>query len=126
MRVIDAGVVVELLTGGLDPTRLGDEELAVPHLLDSEVVHALRGLVRRQVLTANQADVAIRGFARLGLTRFAADGLRTRMWELRHDLNGYDATYVALTEATGATELLTTDAKLAGAAGPRCHIAVLG
>lgn len=28
MRVLDAGVVVELLVGGLDPARLGDQELA--------------------------------------------------------------------------------------------------
>ncbi|MGL5864431.1 MAG: type II toxin-antitoxin system VapC family toxin [Dermatophilaceae bacterium] len=125
MRVVDAGVVVELLIGGLDPDRLGDEELAAPHLLDSEVVHALRGLVRRGALTATQADVAVRGFARLMLTRFPADGLRTRMWELRHTLSGYDATYVALAEAVNATELLTTDAKLAASVGPTCRIELL-
>ena len=51
MRIVDAGVVVELLVGDLDPDRLGDEELAVPHLIDSEVIHVLRGLVRRGVLS---------------------------------------------------------------------------
>ena len=51
MNVIDAGVVVELLAGDLDPVLLGEEELAVPHLIDSEVTHALRGLVLRGALS---------------------------------------------------------------------------
>ena len=73
MRVVDAGVVIELVANDLDPGRLGDEELAAPHLIDS-----------------------------VG------------------DLSAYDATYVALTEMTGATALLTTDARLAGAPGINC------
>lgn len=35
MKIVDAGVVVELLAGELDPERLGEEELAAPHLIDS-------------------------------------------------------------------------------------------
>ncbi|MGL5808491.1 MAG: type II toxin-antitoxin system VapC family toxin [Nocardioides sp.] len=125
MRIVDAGVVVELLTGDLSPERLGDEELAVPHLLDSEVMHVLRGLVRRGALSDRQGDLAVEGFSRLTLTRFPADSLRARMWELRHNLSGYDATYVALAEATHATALLTTDVRLANATGPRCRIQTL-
>ena len=125
MRIVDAGVVVELLAGSLAPERLGDEELAAPHLIDSEVTHLLRGLVRRGVLTENQGDLALEGFTQLTLTRFPADWLRPRMWVLRHNLSAYDATYVALTEMTGATELLTTDARLANAPGPKCPIELL-
>ncbi len=125
MRVIDAGVVIELLAGTLDPDRLGDEELAVPHLLDSEVTHVLRGLVHRGVLSAEQGDLALDGFLHLTLTRFPADWLRPRMWALRHNLSAYDATYVALTEMTAASALLTTDARLAAAPGPECHIELL-
>lgn len=47
------------------------------------------------------------------------------MWELRHNLSAYDATYVALAEATGATALLTTDSRLLGAPGITCPIEVL-
>ena len=61
MRVVDAGVVIELLAGSLDPDRLGDEELAAPHLLDSEVTHVLRGLVHRGVLSGEQGDAALEG-----------------------------------------------------------------
>lgn len=125
MRIVDAGVLVELLAGNLDPDRLGDEELAAPHLIDSEVTHVLRGLVRRRVLTEEQGKLALEGFTQLTLTRFPADWLRARMWALRHNLTAYDATYVALAEMTDATELLTTDARLANAPGPECHIELL-
>ena len=47
------------------------------------------------------------------------------MWELREDLTAYDATYVALAEAVGATALLTPDARLEGAPGLRCTVRVV-
>lgn len=125
MKILDAGVVVELIAGSLDPGQLGDEELGAPHLLDSEVTHVLRGLVRRDVLSDDQASLALDGFTALALTRFPADWLRPRMWALRDNLSGYDATYVALAEMTGATSLLTTDARLAGAPGILCAIELL-
>lgn len=125
MRVVDAGAVVELLVGRLDPDRLGQEELAAPHLIDSEVTQVLRGLVRRAALTVKQAERAMDGFSRLMLSRFPADWLRPRMWELRHNLSAYDATYVALAELTDATALLTTDARLVTAPGPRCRVELL-
>lgn len=125
MKVVDAGVVVELLAGGLHPDRLGVEDLAAPHLLDSEVAHVLRGLVRRDALTDEQAAAAMTGFAGLAIVRYPADWLRPRMWELRHNLSAYDATYVALTEMTDATSLLTTDARLANAPGIRCAVRLL-
>ena len=125
MRVVDAGVVVELVAGDLDPDGLGDEELAAPHLIDSEVTNVLRRLVRRGDLTEDQGSTALEGFARLTLSRYPADWLRPRMWTLRHNLSAYDATYVALAEMTGATALLTTDARLAAASGVRCAVQVL-
>ncbi|MEJ7742267.1 MAG: type II toxin-antitoxin system VapC family toxin [Nocardioidaceae bacterium] len=122
---MDAGVVVQLVVGSLDPDLLGDEELAAPHLIDSEVTHVLRGLVLRSGLSDEQGALALAGFSRLTLTRFPADWLRPRMWALRHNLSAYDATYVALTEVTGATSLLTTDARLARAPGIQCDIQLL-
>ncbi len=47
------------------------------------------------------------------------------MWELRHNLSAYDATYVALAELTEATALVTTDVRLAAAPGIRCAVTVL-
>jgi len=116
---------VELIAGNLDPDRLGDQELAAPHLIDSEVAHVLRSLVFRRSLNEEQGALALAGFSRLSITRFPADWLRPRMWALRHNLSAYDATYVALAEMSGATSLLTTDARLANAPGMRCEIEVL-
>ncbi len=122
---MDAGVVVALVAGRLDPELLGDEELAAPHLIDSEVTHVLRGLETRGQLSGEQASLAFQGFVALSVTRNPADWLRPRMWALRHNLSGYDATYVALAELTGATALLTTDVRLANAPGILCPVQLL-
>ncbi|MDQ6606614.1 MAG: type II toxin-antitoxin system VapC family toxin [Actinomycetota bacterium] len=125
MNVVDAGVVVELVAGSLDPDRLGDEELAAPHLIDTEVTHVLRSLVRRRALSEEQGTAALDGFIGLTISRFPGDWLRPRMWALRQNLSAYDATYVALAEMIGATSLLTTDTRLAQAPGIRCAVQLL-
>ena len=125
MRVLDAGVVVDLLVGRLDETALGGEEVGVPHLVDSEVTSVLRRLVLRGDLTVELGDEAMARFLQLELERFPADSLRPRMWELRENLSAYDATYVALAESIGASALVTTDARLAGAPGLRCTVRVV-
>ncbi|MFP5345567.1 MAG: type II toxin-antitoxin system VapC family toxin [Actinomycetes bacterium] len=125
MKVVDAGVVIELLVSGLDPARLGDDDLAAPHLLDTEVTHVLRRLVRQAHLHDDQALQALDGFRRLQLRRYPAEPLLARMWELRSSLSAYDATYVAVAEAVGAIALLTTDARLAHAPGIRCSVQLL-
>jgi len=89
------------------------------------VTNVLRRLVLHGSLSEEQGALAVDGFTRLALTRFAADWLRPRMWALRHNLSAYDATYVALAEMTGATALLTTDARLADAPGIRCPIEMI-
>ena len=47
-----------------------------------------------------------------------------RIWELRENLTGYDATYVALAEYL-ESPLLTADARLGNAPGPTCPITVV-
>ena len=103
---------------------LGEDALAAPHLIDSEVTHVLRRLALRGELTAEDASLAMAAFMQLTLTRFPAEDLRVRMWSLRHNLSADDATYAALTEQLDAT-LLTTDARLAHATGPQCRIDIL-
>ena len=124
MKVVDAGVLVELIASDLDPETLGEDELAIPHLADTEVLSALRSLVGRGELEAPQAEEAMMVFGRLELTRFGAENLRQRMWALRHHLSAHDATYVALAEMLGV-DLLTTDARLAAAPGTQCRIEVV-
>ncbi|GEK79562.1 type II toxin-antitoxin system VapC family toxin [Agrococcus baldri] len=121
MKVVDAGVVVDVLIGHLDPMQLGEDVLVAPHLLDSEVLQVLRRLVRSDALSVAEGEIAVAALGRLVISRFPALGLHARIWELRQNLTAYDATYVALAERVGAP-LLTTDARLAAAPGATCRI----
>jgi predicted nucleic acid-binding protein len=47
------------------------------------------------------------------ITRHDLEPLAERIWQLRHQLTTYDASYIALAEALSAP-LYTCDAKLAG------------
>jgi predicted nucleic acid-binding protein len=123
--VLDASAAVLALLNDGDARRsLATETVAVPHLADPELAHALRAQVLRDRIGADDAGVALARWARLGLRRFAVVGLLARIWELRDNLTAYDATYVALAEAN-ACELVTADARLAQAPGPTCAITVL-
>jgi predicted nucleic acid-binding protein len=123
--VLDASAAVLALLNDGDARRsLADETVAVPHLADSEVAHALRAQVLGGRVTPGDARAALARWARLGLHRFAGVGLLGRIWELRENLTAYDATYVALAEALGC-ELVTADARLARAPGPVCPVTVV-
>ncbi len=125
MIVLDASaVVLALLNDGEARRVLATETVVIPHLADSEVAHALRGQVLRGHVEAVDAQRALARWARVGVRRFAVVGLLARVWELRDNLTAYDATYVALAEALGY-ELVTADARLASAPGPRCTIVVV-
>jgi predicted nucleic acid-binding protein len=123
--VFDASAaVLALLSDGEARRTLATENVAVPHLIDSEVGNALRGQVLRGRVSAEQAGSALAHWSRLGLRRFAIFGLLARVWELRDNLSAYDASYVALAEALGCS-LFTADARLGGSPGPRCAITIV-
>jgi len=128
--VLDASVMVDLLTMEAPDTThirarlLSEPRVHVPHLVDAEVISALRGLVLRDQLTAARARRAIRRFAVLPLVRWPQTPLLSRVFALRDQLSAYDATYVALAEGLGAT-LLTRDARMARAGGHRARIEVV-
>ncbi len=125
MIVVDASVtVLGLLSAGASRRVLAEKALAVPHLIDSEVAHALRRRVLAGEVGAQGAGVALTRWSRLGVRRFATVGHLGRVWQLRDNLSAYDATYVALAEALEC-DLLTADARLAGVPGPKCSITVL-
>lgn len=125
MIVADASaVVLGLLNDGDARATLRDEAVVCPHLVDSEVAHGLRSRVLRGAVDVSDATRALDVWARLGLRRVGVSGLLGRIWELRDNLTAYDAAYVAVAEAF-AIPLVTADARLAGATGPRCTIAVV-
>ena len=88
-----------------------DAHLHVPHLLDLEVMSALRRLVRRGHVSADRAAAGWRLVSQLVHTRRWHLPLLERLWTQRGDLTPYDATYVALAEALDAT-LVTADPRL--------------
>jgi predicted nucleic acid-binding protein len=123
--VVDASVaVLGLLNDGDARRTLASEAVAVPHLADCEVAHALSAQVLRGRVDAGAAGAALAAWARLGMRRFPVVGLLPRVWELRESLSAYDAAYVALAEALRCA-LVTADARLAQAPGPACSITVV-
>ncbi len=125
MIVVDASAaVLALLDDGDARSRLGQDALAAPHLADAEVMSSLRRLVAAGSLEVVVAEQAIRTWASLGIERLAITGVLDRVWELRANLTAYDAAYVALAETLDCT-LLTADARLATAPGPRCPVTIV-
>lgn len=130
--VVDASVLVELLTKSPRGERALDDlhdaagALHVPHLADVEAISVLRGLVAGGVLTPARSEQALIDLRDFPARRWAAPLLFERIWELRHAVTAYDATYIALAEALGA-RLITADDKLARGASvlAACDVVVV-
>jgi predicted nucleic acid-binding protein len=123
--VVDASAAMSaLLNDGPARAQLSTQMLCAPHLIDTELVSALRRLVRSGELAPDQGWAAIDTWRQLTLSRHPSAGLLARVWELRDNLSPYDATYVALAELLDVT-LLTADARLASAPGVRCAITLI-
>lgn len=120
MLVLDTSAALQaLLAVDAAPELLGRmalDDLHAPHLIDTEVLHALRRMTIRGELSEDRANDARRDFDELALIRYPHAPLSDRAWELRHNLSAYDATFVALAEALDAP-LVTCDARLASAPG---------
>ena len=94
---------------------MGDER----HADDRE-----RRLVRDRQLSEDRAADARADFAALTITRYEHTVVADRVWELRHSLTAYDATFVALAELLDAP-LVTFDARLARAPGHTATVELL-
>ena len=125
MIVIDASAAVSaLLNDGQARRLLAVESAHAPHLVDAEVVSGLRRQAVAGRLAPEDARRALEVWRRLGLIRYAASPLLERIWELRATVTAYDGMYVALAENLDCA-LVTADARLSGANGPRCAITVV-
>ena len=123
MIVLDASAVVAvLLDPGSGAERIREriespgESLHVPHVMDLEVLHALRRQALRGALSPRRSAEALEDLANIMFVRYPHTSLIRRIWELRENVTAYDAAYVALAEALDAP-LVTMDARLAQAPG---------
>lgn len=125
MLVVDASAVLAALAGRPPAERLvqrlGGAQLRAPHLIDIEVLHALRRLVAGGHLTLDRAHDVRTDYEDLLIVRHPHSPLADRIWALRDNVTAYDAAYVALAEAL-AVPLVTTDGKLAQAPGVKAQI----
>jgi len=121
MLVIDTSAVLAALAERTSDAalvqRLADDgDLHAPHLIDIEILQALRRLVRGGKLSADRAEDVRTDVAALAITRYGHQPLADRVWALRDNLTAYDAVFVALSEALDVP-LITCDARLAAAPG---------
>jgi predicted nucleic acid-binding protein len=79
----------------------------------------LRGLARGNPVLDRAIPRALAHLAAFPLRRMPLAPLFERMWELRRNITACDAAYVALAERLDSA-VITCDAKLAAAGGPRC------
>jgi predicted nucleic acid-binding protein len=127
--VVDASVLASALVddgddGRIARERLSGHSLAAPQIIDLEVASVLRRHVASGALPARRADLALDDLAAVPMQRADHRALLRRCWELRESVTVYDAAYVALAELMGVP-LVTADARLARAPGPRCEFHVL-
>ena len=101
--------------------------LHAPHLIDVEVLSALRRLVSSGEATAERSGEAIADLLDMPIERYPHDILVPRIWQLRENFSAYDASYVALAEALAdePVPLLTADARLARAVADHVYVPVL-
>lgn len=128
MLVLDASVLFEVLadTPAAESARqhlILDDDHAAPHLVDAEVLAVIEAKHRQGALDATAAAQAVEDLRSWPGERWSHRPFLARAWELRSNVRGYDALYVALAEAMDAT-LVTLDRRLVNAPGPRCRIEV--
>jgi predicted nucleic acid-binding protein len=133
MLVVDASAVTELILGRPAGDAVGDHlaghgfALHAPHLVDVEVLSALRRLVSSGEATVARAGDAVADLLDLPIERYPHDILVPRVWQLRENFSAYDASYVALAEAVAnePVPLLTADERLARAVAAHVDVPVL-
>ncbi|GLZ33528.1 ribonuclease VapC [Lentzea sp. NBRC 105346] len=124
--VVDASVMVTLFVN--QPAEQPDlfkrvvgASACAPHVIDLEILHAMRRQERVGSLPADAAQLTVDNLAAMPVVRVPHLPLVARIWELRKSITAYDAAYVALAEELDVP-LVTCDAKLAGSNGHRAKI----
>jgi predicted nucleic acid-binding protein len=128
--VVDAAAIIDALTrkdavGIVLAQRITAATCHAPHLIDAEVGHVLRRIVRLGQIPSDLATVGLSAMDTLIDERYVHTGwLASEAWHLRDTITFYDALYVALA-ARLDIPLLTGDAKLSKAPGLPCKIELI-
>jgi predicted nucleic acid-binding protein len=133
MLVVDASAVAELLLGRpagetvATTLRAYAFDLHAPHLVDVEVLSALRRVVAAGDATAARATQAVADLLELPLQRYPHEDLVPRIWDLRQNFSAHDSAYLALVEliAEDGAPLLTADSRLARAASAHTGVEII-
>ncbi len=122
MIVIDASAFLDAADGKASVLeRIAGEDLHAPHLIDIEVLSALRRLVVAERIDQGRA-AAIRGIlGRADMRRHPHTPLVEIIWSLRNRVSAYDAAYVALAMVLDAP-VVTTDRRLAQLSDVPCAV----
>jgi predicted nucleic acid-binding protein len=128
--VVDASVLANVVGDDSGDGRRARAQLqradgvSAPDLVDVETVAVLRKRWLARTIDERRFAAAIDDLADLVVDRYPTLPLMRRAYQLRANLTAYDAAYVALAEGLDCA-LLTADARLARATGPRCPINLL-
>jgi predicted nucleic acid-binding protein len=128
--VVDSSAMTELVLetprGRRVEARLfrDGDELHAPHLMDVEVLRAVRRYVLKKDIDSDRAEQALLDLVDFRIHRHEHFGFLWRAWQLRHNLAAYDAMYVVLAEALDAT-VVTCDGPLGDAPGHLARVEVI-
>ncbi len=130
MIVIDSSVLVAALLSDHDfgewaARAVASMELGAPSLAAFESANIIRRHAAAGLIPARLAEAAHRDLALLTVEYWPYHAVAARCWELRHNLTIYDASFVAMAEAT-RSPLYTLDQRLAAATGPTCEFITPG
>lgn len=127
MIVVDASTLTNALTddgpvGRASRTELArDAHWAAPEHVVVETFSAIRGLYLGGRISRRRAVDGLDTLVASRIELVGTTALLPRMWQLRDNVTGYDAAYVAAAEAHGCP-LVTADARLARAGDLRCEV----
>lgn len=124
---MDASVLADALTddgpvGLRSRAELGrDAHWAAPEHLVVETFSAVRGRYLGKKISKERGQDALDALAASTIELLSTLPVLPRMWQLRANVSGYDAAYIAAAE-TYDCPLVTGDARLTHISGLRCEI----
>jgi predicted nucleic acid-binding protein len=125
--ILDASAAVDLvldrepMASWVRTEMRGADRVRAPHVIDPEVLGAIRRFVLARRISAERGRAAIDDFAALPIVRFPHRRFLAGVWALRDNVAAADGFYVVLADVLGVP-LVTTDASLARAPGLEIEI----